>query len=167
MALDISAANAIFTITVPAGNSIAHVFLSFGFDDGRHLAVSIETRRQKKFGYSTIAGLCQTPVLCGCGFTRPTRCISPCPHCVRGPLFWSGMWILSMWNPSSTRRCLHMLPPAPTSRLLHRSMSHGGRCSLKGMGWSAMPCRLRSKFANRLITTLLFPNISACSTPRR
>lgn len=39
-----------------AGNSIAHVFLSFGFDDGRHLAVSIETRRQKKFGYSTIAG---------------------------------------------------------------------------------------------------------------
>lgn len=39
-----------------AGDSIAHVFLSFGFDDGRHLAVSIETRRQKKFAYSTIAG---------------------------------------------------------------------------------------------------------------
>lgn len=39
-----------------AGDSIAHVFLSFGFDDGRHLAVSIETRRQKKFSYSTIAG---------------------------------------------------------------------------------------------------------------
>lgn len=39
-----------------AGDSIAHVFLSFGFDDGRHLAVSIETRRQKKFPYSTIAG---------------------------------------------------------------------------------------------------------------
>lgn len=38
------------------GDSIAHVFLSFGFDDGRHLAVSIETRRQKKFSYSTIAG---------------------------------------------------------------------------------------------------------------
>lgn len=39
-----------------AGESIAHVFLSFGFDDGRHLAVSIETRRQKKFPYSTLAG---------------------------------------------------------------------------------------------------------------
>lgn len=39
-----------------AGDSIAHVFLSFGFEDGRHLAVSIETRRQKKFAYSTIAG---------------------------------------------------------------------------------------------------------------
>lgn len=39
-----------------AGDSIAHVFLSFGFDDGRHLAVSIETRRQKKFAYSTLAG---------------------------------------------------------------------------------------------------------------
>jgi hypothetical protein len=40
-----------------AGDTIAHVFLSFGFNDGRHLAFSIETRRQKTFGYSTIAGL--------------------------------------------------------------------------------------------------------------
>jgi hypothetical protein len=40
-----------------SGDAIAHVFLSFGFADGRHLAISIETRRQKKFGYSTIAGL--------------------------------------------------------------------------------------------------------------
>lgn len=39
-----------------AGNAIAHVFLSFGFRDGRHVAISIETRRQKKFQYSTIAG---------------------------------------------------------------------------------------------------------------
>lgn len=39
-----------------AGDSIAHVFLSFGFNDGKHLAISIETRRQKKFPYSTIAG---------------------------------------------------------------------------------------------------------------
>ncbi|AQS83431.1 MAG: DUF4105 domain-containing protein [Acetobacter aceti] len=39
-----------------AGDAIAHVFLSFGFRDGRHLAVSIETRRQKRFSYSTIAG---------------------------------------------------------------------------------------------------------------
>jgi hypothetical protein len=40
-----------------AGDTIAHVFVSFGFTDGRHLAFSIETRRQKAFGYSTIAGL--------------------------------------------------------------------------------------------------------------
>ena len=39
-----------------AGESIAHVFLSFAFRDGRHLAVSIETRRQKRFPYSAIAG---------------------------------------------------------------------------------------------------------------
>ncbi|MBR2124173.1 MAG: DUF4105 domain-containing protein [Acetobacter sp.] len=39
-----------------AGTSIAHVFLSFGFSDGRHLAISVETRRQKTFPYSTIAG---------------------------------------------------------------------------------------------------------------
>ncbi|ARW15763.1 Lnb N-terminal periplasmic domain-containing protein [Komagataeibacter europaeus] len=39
-----------------AGESIAHVFLSFGFSDGQHLAISIETRRQARFPYSTIAG---------------------------------------------------------------------------------------------------------------
>ncbi|MCH4092505.1 Lnb N-terminal periplasmic domain-containing protein [Acetobacter sp.] len=39
-----------------AGDAIAHVFLSFSFSDGRHLAISIETRRQKRFSYSTIAG---------------------------------------------------------------------------------------------------------------
>lgn len=39
-----------------AGESIAHVFLSFGFKDGRHIAMSIETRRQRTFSYSTIAG---------------------------------------------------------------------------------------------------------------
>lgn len=39
-----------------AGDSIAHVFLSFGFTDGQHLAISIETRRQARFAYSTIAG---------------------------------------------------------------------------------------------------------------
>ncbi|WP_291365672.1 DUF4105 domain-containing protein [Acetobacter sp. UBA5411] len=39
-----------------AGDAIAHVFLSFGFSDGKHLAISIETRRQKRFSYSTIAG---------------------------------------------------------------------------------------------------------------
>jgi Domain of unknown function (DUF4105) len=39
-----------------AGPSIAHVFLSFGFADGRHLAVSVETRRRKGQTYSAIAG---------------------------------------------------------------------------------------------------------------
>lgn len=39
-----------------AGESIAHVFLSFGFAGGRHLAISIETRRQARFPYSAIAG---------------------------------------------------------------------------------------------------------------
>ena len=38
------------------GTAIAHVFLSFGFSDGRHLAISVETRRQKTFSYSSIAG---------------------------------------------------------------------------------------------------------------
>jgi hypothetical protein len=39
-----------------AGESIAHVFLSFAFADGRHLAVSVETRRRKDQSYSAIAG---------------------------------------------------------------------------------------------------------------
>ena len=38
------------------GPSIAHVFLSFGFADGRHLAVSVETRRRRGQEFSAIAG---------------------------------------------------------------------------------------------------------------
>jgi hypothetical protein len=38
------------------GPAIAHVFLSFGFADGRHLAVSVETRRRRGQKYSAIAG---------------------------------------------------------------------------------------------------------------
>ncbi|MBV9654283.1 MAG: DUF4105 domain-containing protein [Acetobacteraceae bacterium] len=38
------------------GDAIAHVFLTFGFSDGQHLAFSIETRRAKGVAYSTIAG---------------------------------------------------------------------------------------------------------------
>jgi hypothetical protein len=38
------------------GPSIAHVFLSFGFTDGGHVAFSIETRREKGQSYSSIAG---------------------------------------------------------------------------------------------------------------
>ncbi len=40
-----------------AGDAIAHVFLTFGFRDGRYVAFSIETRRAKGVGYSTVAGL--------------------------------------------------------------------------------------------------------------
>jgi hypothetical protein len=39
-----------------SGDTIAHVFLTFGFRDGRHLAFSIETRRQATYSYSAIAG---------------------------------------------------------------------------------------------------------------
>ena len=39
-----------------SGDAIAHVFVTFGFRDGRHLAFSIETRRQRRFAYSVVAG---------------------------------------------------------------------------------------------------------------
>jgi hypothetical protein len=35
---------------------IAHTIVSFGFDDGRYLAVSIETRKEKGEDYSAVAG---------------------------------------------------------------------------------------------------------------
>ena len=38
------------------GPTIAHVFLSFGFTDGAHVAFSIETRREKGQAYSSLAG---------------------------------------------------------------------------------------------------------------
>ncbi len=38
------------------GPAIAHVFLSFDFSDGQHLAISIETRKEKGEGYSTLRG---------------------------------------------------------------------------------------------------------------
>jgi hypothetical protein len=38
------------------GPAIAHVFLSFGFSDGSHVAVSIEARRERGEGYSSLAG---------------------------------------------------------------------------------------------------------------
>ncbi|MBS0847354.1 DUF4105 domain-containing protein [Citrobacter sp. JGM124] len=40
-----------------SGEAIAHLFLSFGFKDGRHLAISIETRRSAEQRYSTWRGL--------------------------------------------------------------------------------------------------------------
>jgi len=38
------------------GPEIAHVFLSFAFAGGEHLAISIETRKEKGEGYSTLKG---------------------------------------------------------------------------------------------------------------
>jgi hypothetical protein len=38
------------------GPAIAHTILSFGFEGGDHLAVSIETRKERGEGYSTIKG---------------------------------------------------------------------------------------------------------------
>src|SRR5258706_195040 len=38
------------------GPAIAHTFVSFAFADGDHLAISIETRKEKKEDYSTIKG---------------------------------------------------------------------------------------------------------------
>ena len=38
------------------GPAIAHIFLSFAFAGGDHLAVSIETRKEKGEGYSTVNG---------------------------------------------------------------------------------------------------------------
>jgi len=38
------------------GPAVAHVFLSFGFSNGDHLAVSIETRKEKGEAYSTLQG---------------------------------------------------------------------------------------------------------------
>jgi hypothetical protein len=38
------------------GPAIAHVFLSFAFRDGAHLAISIEARKERGEGYSTVQG---------------------------------------------------------------------------------------------------------------
>ncbi len=42
------------------GPAIAHAIMSFGFQDGRHLAFSIEVRRTQNDEYSAIAGLFKT-----------------------------------------------------------------------------------------------------------
>ena len=39
-----------------AGPAIAHVFVSFGFTDGNHVAISIETRRERDQAYSSVQG---------------------------------------------------------------------------------------------------------------
>ncbi|UFN49530.1 DUF4105 domain-containing protein [Roseomonas sp. OT10] len=39
-----------------AGDAIAHIFLTFGFGDGQHLAISVETRRERGEPYGVLAG---------------------------------------------------------------------------------------------------------------
>ena len=41
------------------GETIAHTIVSFGFDDGSRLAFSIETRKESRESYSSIAGFFQ------------------------------------------------------------------------------------------------------------
>jgi hypothetical protein len=54
---DLRKLNAVDVIAVYwMGPAIAHIFLSFGFTDGEHLAVSIEARKEKGEGYSTVKG---------------------------------------------------------------------------------------------------------------
>jgi len=38
------------------GPAVAHIFISFSFEDGRHLAISIETRKEQNEAYSTLKG---------------------------------------------------------------------------------------------------------------
>lgn len=38
------------------GRAIAHMLISFGFDDGQHVAFSVEVRRRKSAGYSELGG---------------------------------------------------------------------------------------------------------------
>jgi hypothetical protein len=38
------------------GPAIAHIFMSFSFEGGDHLAISIETRKERGEGYSTVQG---------------------------------------------------------------------------------------------------------------
>ena len=55
---DMRKLNGVDIITVYwMGPAVAHVFVSFSFEDGEHLAVSIETRKEKSEAYSTLKGL--------------------------------------------------------------------------------------------------------------
>jgi Domain of unknown function (DUF4105) len=56
-AFDLNQLNEVDLITSYwAGEAIAHVFLSFGFSGGQHLAISVETRRELHEPYDAIAG---------------------------------------------------------------------------------------------------------------
>jgi hypothetical protein len=54
---DLRQLNAVDVFTVYwMGPAIAHVFVSFGFTDGKHVAISIEARKERTQQYSSIAG---------------------------------------------------------------------------------------------------------------
>jgi hypothetical protein len=54
---DINKLNGIdFIATYWMGPSIAHTFLSFSFSDGRHIAISIEARKEKGESFSVLSG---------------------------------------------------------------------------------------------------------------
>jgi len=54
---DINKLNGIdFIATYWMGPSIAHTFLSFSFSDGRHIAISIEARKEKDESFSVLSG---------------------------------------------------------------------------------------------------------------
>ena len=53
-----------------AGEAIAHLIVSIGFDDGSRLAFSIETRKSRGEEYSTIAGFFRQY---SCRSSRPTN----------------------------------------------------------------------------------------------
>lgn len=45
-----------YVLSYWSGRAIAHAFVSFGFEDGSYLAVSIETRKEKFESYSAVEG---------------------------------------------------------------------------------------------------------------
>jgi len=54
---DLRTLNAVDIIAVYwMGPAIAHVFVSFGFADGKHVAISIEARKERGEGYSSVLG---------------------------------------------------------------------------------------------------------------
>lgn len=64
--INLSDVRSVDYILVPfaAWRGIAHVFLSFGFAEGRHLAVSIEARREKSERYSPLRGIFRSYEVC-------------------------------------------------------------------------------------------------------
>ena len=52
-----------FIATYWMGKDIAHTFLSFSFSDGKHLAISVEARKEKGESYSVLGGFFKTTEL--------------------------------------------------------------------------------------------------------
>ena len=62
---DLSALKTADLILVYWGSkAIAHAMISFGFDDGRHLAISIETRKERSESFSAVQGFFRQYELC-------------------------------------------------------------------------------------------------------